>query len=751
MTTNDGHGSYARDIKTQFELLHQTLFSNTQNLPSPEDRRDRIQRMTERLKTPMPRIVKPLPQRGTAAIGVWSADKFWQKNASPEADSPTSPEVRGKSAMAFCKGADEGVISRRTLERRVEHRDGSSTAKRRRTGKGGLKRKPTHSRHPWQVAAVKEPAVTTSYLPTPLSKRVQTPKSATSEQPCTVKRGYHATRPAAVESKIVRTVPSLPAPSVIFMRWGKSEGREAKSVGKYWGQTEYIACTRRSGVLRWQLAVGGAGLTVHCRHLRGQSTNTVAQAVPQLETFALNGDGAAAWLRPLALQQPQQQQYFCYRHGTGTSKASALPFLWRTVKQRARWLRNLELPASQTVAATIVTDAATPASTVSPGRQAAGDGSDSSGGSQLEAPKPVQPWTDEEVWLLKSIVASEGSGKWQQKADQLGTGRTAKSVHTRWLRATGGAAPTANALRPRHLARNNLRGPVAGSRRRQPGLPKRRQREQVAAAAPAAEEGEYEHERRLRMEANQTELDRLGLGSLSGMMHATKPAPKTAIAKAKGSQPLRPSADGGSSSKRGSPRSSERSARNRRLQSSGADIPRGAGAAEANRRGGQYRTSHGANLTGKRRVPLQQVEPAGGAREVDTAKPRRAPRTAKHGGTGLLPLRVDDWLSRRKAQPAPPASVLCSCLALLSRDSCCDCPRLRLGWPPQLPAGLSLDDLRAGTDPAAAAALEAELAMAWGPQPSEADGRGAAQIMGVGVRQQRGAHTAMQVADHAAY
>jgi len=51
-------------------------------------------------------------------------------------------------------------------------------------------------------------------------------------------------------------------------------------------------------------------------------------------------------------------------------------------------------------------------------------------------PQPL-PWTKEEIRHLKALVASEGAGAWQQKAVQLGTGRTAKAVHTRWLRDTG--------------------------------------------------------------------------------------------------------------------------------------------------------------------------------------------------------------------------------------------------------------------------------------------------------------------------
>ena len=50
---------------------------------------------------------------------------------------------------------------------------------------------------------------------------------------------------------------------------------------------------------------------------------------------------------------------------------------------------------------------------------------------------PVGPWTKEEDALLKKLVEEHGEGQWEAKAEAMGTGRTSKAVHTRWLRAKG--------------------------------------------------------------------------------------------------------------------------------------------------------------------------------------------------------------------------------------------------------------------------------------------------------------------------
>ena len=39
--------------------------------------------------------------------------------------------------------------------------------------------------------------------------------------------------------------------------------------------------------------------------------------------------------------------------------------------------------------------------------------------------------------MLKKLVEEHGEGQWEAKAGHMGTGRTSKAVHTRWLRAKG--------------------------------------------------------------------------------------------------------------------------------------------------------------------------------------------------------------------------------------------------------------------------------------------------------------------------
>ncbi len=51
-------------------------------------------------------------------------------------------------------------------------------------------------------------------------------------------------------------------------------------------------------------------------------------------------------------------------------------------------------------------------------------------------PKP-KPWSETELQQFRHLLATEGPTDWQGKAQKLGTGRTAKSLHTRWLRDEG--------------------------------------------------------------------------------------------------------------------------------------------------------------------------------------------------------------------------------------------------------------------------------------------------------------------------
>ena len=53
-----------------------------------------------------------------------------------------------------------------------------------------------------------------------------------------------------------------------------------------------------------------------------------------------------------------------------------------------------------------------------------------------KAPKRVL-WDAEEVKLFQKMVQDEGPGKWESKAQRLGSGRTAKAVQHRWMRDQG--------------------------------------------------------------------------------------------------------------------------------------------------------------------------------------------------------------------------------------------------------------------------------------------------------------------------
>jgi hypothetical protein len=48
-----------------------------------------------------------------------------------------------------------------------------------------------------------------------------------------------------------------------------------------------------------------------------------------------------------------------------------------------------------------------------------------------------QPWSEAELEHFRHLLVTEGPNNWQGKASTLGTGRTAKSLHTRWLRDEG--------------------------------------------------------------------------------------------------------------------------------------------------------------------------------------------------------------------------------------------------------------------------------------------------------------------------
>lgn len=51
-------------------------------------------------------------------------------------------------------------------------------------------------------------------------------------------------------------------------------------------------------------------------------------------------------------------------------------------------------------------------------------------------PKP-KPWSEAELTRFRKLLAKEGPNNWAAKAAKLGTNRSAKSLHTRWLREEG--------------------------------------------------------------------------------------------------------------------------------------------------------------------------------------------------------------------------------------------------------------------------------------------------------------------------
>lgn len=64
-------------------------------------------------------------------------------------------------------------------------------------------------------------------------------------------------------------------------------------------------------------------------------------------------------------------------------------------------------------------------------------------------------WNEAEIQQLRELVLASGTGEWQAKADQLGTGRSAGSVAQRWqlIREGSGAAgvsggPTSKPVAP---------------------------------------------------------------------------------------------------------------------------------------------------------------------------------------------------------------------------------------------------------------------------------------------------------------
>ena len=48
-----------------------------------------------------------------------------------------------------------------------------------------------------------------------------------------------------------------------------------------------------------------------------------------------------------------------------------------------------------------------------------------------------KPWSEPEMRKFREMLTADGVGSWKEKAAKLGTGRSAKALHTRWLREEG--------------------------------------------------------------------------------------------------------------------------------------------------------------------------------------------------------------------------------------------------------------------------------------------------------------------------
>ena len=68
--------------------------------------------------------------------------------------------------------------------------------------------------------------------------------------------------------------------------------------------------------------------------------------------------------------------------------------------------------------------------------------------SPFPSPK-INEWSAEELGMLETLVAEEGSGDWEKKAQALGTGRTAKSLANKWSRRSQAAKPSPKPEMPR--------------------------------------------------------------------------------------------------------------------------------------------------------------------------------------------------------------------------------------------------------------------------------------------------------------
>ena len=120
-------------------------------------------------------------------------------------------------------------------------------------------------------------------------------------------------------------------------------------------------------------------------------------------------------------EQPALPASYCHReHREGVVNAAGL---WSQIYEKAR-------PLARSVAASA------PGPRASDSPQIQGQQYKKRRVVPKDRPKP-KPWSEHELQHFRSLVKREGANNWGAKAEKLGTGRSAKSLHTRWLREEG--------------------------------------------------------------------------------------------------------------------------------------------------------------------------------------------------------------------------------------------------------------------------------------------------------------------------
>lgn len=146
------------------------------------------------------------------------------------------------------------------------------------------------------------------------------------------------------------------------------------------------------------------------------------------DVFAVPEDPHQTWSAEQEVdsmdEQPALPASYCHRehreHREGVVNAAGL---WSQIYEKAR-------PLARSVAASA------PGPRASDSPQIQGQQYKKRRVVPKDRPKP-KPWSEHELQHFRSLVKREGANNWGAKAEKLGTGRSAKSLHTRWLREEG--------------------------------------------------------------------------------------------------------------------------------------------------------------------------------------------------------------------------------------------------------------------------------------------------------------------------